>query len=93
MTAGNIALVGASGKIGSRILDEALARGYRVTGTTRSATNLPKRDGLSVAEVSPADSPALPGTDLAARPPAGARLTPWTVLSGFPSGSRAWCRG
>ncbi len=31
----NIALVGMTGNIGSRILNEALARGHRVTGTTR----------------------------------------------------------
>ena len=31
----NIVLIGATGAIGSRILDEALRRGHRVTGLTR----------------------------------------------------------
>jgi uncharacterized protein len=57
----NIALVGMTGNIGSRILDEALARGHRVTGTTRGAPNLPQRDGLTVATVHPADTAALAG--------------------------------
>lgn len=56
----NIVLVGATGKIGSKILDEALARGHRVTGTTRRAANLPARDKLTVAEVQPADAAVLP---------------------------------
>lgn len=55
----NIALVGMTGNIGSRILNEALARGHRVTGTTRGAANLPARDGLKVAIVQPADAAAL----------------------------------
>ncbi|HUI15204.1 MAG TPA: NAD(P)H-binding protein [Xanthobacteraceae bacterium] len=55
----NIALVGMTGNIGSRILNEALARGHRVTGTTRSAVNLPARDGLTVATVHPANADAL----------------------------------
>ena len=55
----NIALVGMTGNIGSRILNEALARGHRVTGTTRGAANLPAREGLTVATVHPADAAAL----------------------------------
>ena len=43
----NIALVGATGNIGTRILNEALARGHRVTGTTRDAAKLPAVDGLT----------------------------------------------
>ncbi len=43
----NIALVGMTGNIGSRILIEALARGHRVTGTTRGAANPPARQGLT----------------------------------------------
>ena len=48
-----------TGNIGSRILNEALARGHRVTGTTRGAANLPARQGLTVATVHPADAAAL----------------------------------
>lgn len=57
----NIVLVGATGNIGKRILDEALARGHRVTGTTRRAANLPARDGLTVAEVNASDAARLAG--------------------------------
>ena len=42
----NIVLAGATGNIGSRILDEALRRGHRVTGITRDPTKLPQRNGL-----------------------------------------------
>ena len=55
----NIALVGMTGNIGSRILNEALARGHRVTGTTRGGANLPAREGVTVATVHPADAAAL----------------------------------
>src|SRR5258708_12583612 len=44
----NIALVGATGNIGSRILDEALSRGHHVTGITRDPKKLSGRDGLQV---------------------------------------------
>ena len=54
-----IALVGMTGNIGTRILDEALARGHRVTGTTRGAPGLPARDRLTVATVHPANAEAL----------------------------------
>ncbi len=55
----NIALVGMTGNIGSRILNEALERSHRVTGTTRGAANLPAGEGLTVATVHPADAAAL----------------------------------
>jgi uncharacterized protein len=55
----NIALVGMTGNIGSRILGEALARGHRVTGTTRGAANLPTREDLIIATVHPSDATAL----------------------------------
>ena len=42
----NIALVGATGNIGSRILDEALSRGHQVTGITRDPKKLSARNGL-----------------------------------------------
>jgi putative NADH-flavin reductase len=43
----SIALIGATGNIGSRILDEALSRGHHVTGTTRDAAKLPPRANLT----------------------------------------------
>lgn len=42
----NIVLAGATGNIGSRILDEALQRGHRVTGLTRDPAKLSARSGL-----------------------------------------------
>lgn len=44
----SIALIGATGNIGGRILDEALSRGHSVTGTTRDAAKLPARVNLTV---------------------------------------------
>ena len=55
----NIALVGMTGNIGKCILDEALSRGHRVTGTTRGTPGLPHRDRLTVATVHPSNAPAL----------------------------------
>lgn len=54
-----LALVGATGNIGSRILDEALTRGHTVTGTTRDADKLAGREGVTPARVDTADIPAL----------------------------------
>jgi putative NADH-flavin reductase len=51
----NIVLAGANGGIGSRILDEALRRGHRVTGITRDPARLAARDGLQVAKGDSAD--------------------------------------
>lgn len=51
----NIALVGATGNIGSRILDEALSRGHRVTGITRDPKKLGAREGLQVRHGSTTD--------------------------------------
>jgi uncharacterized protein YbjT (DUF2867 family) len=42
----NIALIGATGFIGSAILQEALNRGHRVTGITRHPDNLPQHPNL-----------------------------------------------
>ena len=42
----NIVLAGATGNIGSRILDEALRRGHRVTGLSRDPGKLAARSGL-----------------------------------------------
>jgi putative NADH-flavin reductase len=41
-----IALIGATGFIGSKILNEALSRGHFVTGIVRDTTKLPERENL-----------------------------------------------
>lgn len=41
----NIAVFGASGMIGSRVVDEALSRGHTVTGLARDRTRLPHTEG------------------------------------------------
>jgi uncharacterized protein len=51
----NIVLAGATGNIGSRILDEALSRGHRVTGITRDPAKLPERNGLQTKKGSTGD--------------------------------------
>lgn len=55
----SIALVGMTGNIGKCIVDEALARGHRITGTTRGTPDLPARERLTVATVHPADASGL----------------------------------
>lgn len=51
----NIVLAGATGNIGSRILDEALSRGHRVTGLTRDPAKLSVRDGLQAKKANTAE--------------------------------------
>lgn len=51
----NIVLAGATGNIGSRILDEALRRGHRVTGLTRDPTKLAARNGLQAKKANTAE--------------------------------------
>jgi putative NADH-flavin reductase len=48
----NIVLAGATGNIGSRILDEALQRGHRVTGLSRDPAKLAAREGLQAKKAS-----------------------------------------
>jgi putative NADH-flavin reductase len=43
----NIALIGASGNVGSKILAEALNRGHNVTGIVRNPEKLPPQAGLT----------------------------------------------
>lgn len=50
-----IALVGASGNIGGRVLDEALSRGHTVTGIVRNPEKLTARAGLNAAKGDLAD--------------------------------------
>ena len=51
-----IALIGATGGIGSRVLDEALSRGHTVTATSRDpAKKLPARAGMTAKAANTAD--------------------------------------
>jgi putative NADH-flavin reductase len=50
-----IAIVGATGHAGSRLVDEALSRGHRVTAIARNATRLPPDGNLSVSNVDAAN--------------------------------------
>jgi uncharacterized protein len=42
-----VAVIGASGHIGSKLVAELLDRGHRVTGIVRHPEALPPRDGLA----------------------------------------------
>jgi uncharacterized protein len=44
----NIALIGASGRVGSRVAKELLARGHKVTAIARDAAKVPAQPGLTV---------------------------------------------
>jgi len=63
----NVALLGATGNAGSRILAELLARGHRVTAIARDPASLTARDGLTVKAGDVNDAAALaallPGYD------------------------------
>jgi hypothetical protein len=54
-----IALLGATGNIGSRVLDEALARGHKVTAITRDPRKLSPRNGMAIRAGSTTDAPPL----------------------------------
>lgn len=54
-----VALIGATGNAGSRILSELLARGHHVTAIARDVSKLESRPGLDAARGDLADSPAL----------------------------------
>jgi putative NADH-flavin reductase len=55
----NIVLIGATGAIGSRILDEALRRGHTVSAVTRDPRKLDARPGMTVRAGSTSDGPGL----------------------------------
>jgi len=55
----NIAIIGATGRVGSRLIDEALGRGHRVTALARKTGSLAARDGLTPRNVDAAGSQAL----------------------------------
>ena len=60
-------LVGATGKTGLALIDQALARGHRVTAFVRSPLKLVAREGLAIVKGDPLDAGdlggALPGHD------------------------------
>jgi len=55
----NIVLIGATGAIGSRILDEALRRGHTVSAVTRDPRKLDPRLGMTIRAGSTSDGPGL----------------------------------
>lgn len=46
----NVVLIGATGFVGSAILNELIARGHQVTAVVRSADKLPKNDAVTAVE-------------------------------------------
>lgn len=58
LTMMRIALVGASGNIGSRILDEAVLRGHQVTAVVRNPERVGARAGVQVMQSDISDVPA-----------------------------------
>lgn len=55
----NIAIIGATGSVGSRLTHEALARGHQVTAIARKANELPAQAGLVPVAISYTDNAAL----------------------------------
>jgi uncharacterized protein len=64
MTPMKIAIVGVTGSVGRRVLDEALCRTHRVTGIARDTSKLPRTERFTAA-VGDADQPAVLGALLA----------------------------
>ena len=56
-----IALAGATGNIGSRVLDEALRRGHAVTALSRDPARLAARTGMTAVRADSSDPPAFAG--------------------------------
>lgn len=57
-----IALIGATGMVGSRIRDEALRRGHMVTGIARHAGTIPRHKNLTILEINAENTPKLTET-------------------------------
>lgn len=57
----NVALIGATGAVGSRILEELLSRGHTVTGIARQPDKLQPRAGLTARTGDASDRESLPG--------------------------------
>ena len=56
-----IALIGATGNIGAKILNEAVERGHQVTGIARDVAGLEGRNGVTAAQCDIADEDGLAG--------------------------------
>jgi len=56
-----IALIGATGNIGAKVLNEALQRGHQVTGIVRNADKLQTRGGLTAQQCDLAEEKQLAG--------------------------------
>jgi putative NADH-flavin reductase len=56
-----VAIMGATGMIGSKLLDEAIDRGHVVTAVSRHASKLPAHDRVRPVEVDVLDTTALAG--------------------------------
>lgn len=54
-----IAIIGATGNVGSRLLEEALRRGHTVTAIARDASGMPARDRVTPQSVDALDADAL----------------------------------
>jgi uncharacterized protein len=54
-----IALIGATGNVGSRLLDELVRRGHTVTAISRNPERLPARPGVTAKRADAADKAAL----------------------------------
>jgi len=54
-----VAILGATGRGGKRMIDEALSRGHQVTAISRSAAEQPARDGVTGVSCDIADTAAL----------------------------------
>ncbi|MDQ7970631.1 MAG: NAD(P)-dependent oxidoreductase [Oxalicibacterium faecigallinarum] len=54
-----IAIIGATGRAGSRLLEEALRRGHSVTAIARKASAAPARNGVTAIDVDVQDTAAL----------------------------------
>ncbi|AJG20035.1 NAD(P)-dependent oxidoreductase [Cupriavidus basilensis] len=54
-----IAIIGATGRVGTRLIDEALSRGHTVTAIARQADKLAARPGLATINADVADTEAL----------------------------------
>ncbi|SAK50921.1 NAD-dependent epimerase/dehydratase [Caballeronia catudaia] len=54
-----IAIVGATGNVGSRLMEEALRRGHTITAIARDTSRLAEREGVSAQNVDVLDADAL----------------------------------
>lgn len=55
----NVVLIGATGFVGSAVLNELLSRGHKVTAVVRNAAKLPKNDNLTAVEEDVANEDAI----------------------------------